>query len=292
MNEKCKNNEKEKRIEREWERTKLAAVRRHFTHWKQLSLHKDLELSFHTRLYYNAQFHSSRLHFLSVSSLYQVDVDIHTKRLIFEHANAIDLNDILITSNRICIKFYFSPNERVRLNTTSRHHNPCHIQAQHTFRRQWNGAEKRQQMRKVSHLFCLFFNCSTCACAGDFFPCTHHPKSRILCPMICEKVKKQFCKLLVLTILCILLRCRRIVVAVFFSLRFSPVPFFSWFSLCMPVPYFDVFFLCVSFFLFYFVLYTTESKKNPKCMLQRKTLEILATQTYQQQQQSNWMPEN
>lgn len=32
--------------------------------------------------------------------------------------------------------------------------------------------------------------------------------------MICEKVKKQFCKLLVSTILCILLRCRRIVVAV------------------------------------------------------------------------------
>lgn len=46
-----------------------------------------------------------------------LDVDIHTKRLIFEHANAIDLNDILITSNRICIKFYFSPNERVRLSS-------------------------------------------------------------------------------------------------------------------------------------------------------------------------------
>lgn len=33
-------------------------------------------------------------------------VDIHIKRLIFEHANAIDLNDILITPCRICIKFY------------------------------------------------------------------------------------------------------------------------------------------------------------------------------------------
>lgn len=211
--------------------------------------------------------------------------DIHTKRLIFEHANAIDLNDILITPEQDLHKILFSPKWMNGATASLQPLTTTTEKCTHTVHRgigtEW--IKNRQQMRKVSHLFCLFFNCSTCM---RFFSSSDW---RILCPMICEKVKKQFCKLLVLTILCILLCCRRIVVTLFhfpyaltihiLSLLF-PLSFtHSHASMYIVIPFFDVVDFTRRFFF-------CSIRRKAKCMLQRdKHWKCW-------QQQSNRMPEN
>lgn len=117
-------------------------------------------------------------------------------------------------------------------------------------------------MRKVSHLCCLFFFFSTIW--FDLHLPFFAAKSRILCPMICEKVKKQFCKLLVSTILYILLRCRRIVVAPSFSFSLP-------FGLC------HLYFVHARLFYFHLIItFFSVGRRKAKCMLQWQTLKILA----------------
>lgn len=154
-----------------------------------------------------------------------------------------------------------TPTENTQFNWARKNEHKIHT---HTTNRENKKITQKKTSNKCEkfHIYFVYFSTVRLACA--FF--SQAQNRRILCPMICEKVKKQFCKLLVLTILCILLHCRRIVVADLFFFPISPILLHIVF--CAQCSILIQTFLSFSFVCWrLFCLY----RSKVKCMLQKQT---------------------